>query len=139
MFTFYRFYFDGLTAQIRKSKQKEYVHKHGAVFVGPSRDLSFITVPSEHSVRIMKFHLDTGGLLPIDATRRLISLRIQSRTTLARHAERPVADLRRDAAGEKAAAKVAMVLKRLSSSTYEVAVKMITDIGSATVKKMLGL
>ena len=51
-----------------------------------------------------------------------------------------VANLRRDdAAGEKAATRIAVVLKRLGSSSYGIAIKIITDIGSATVKKMLGL
>lgn len=51
-----------------------------------------------------------------------------------------LADLERDdAPGEKAASRIAVILKRLSSSTFDVAVKFITDIGSATVKKMLGL
>ena len=54
--------------------------------------------------------------------------------------ERLVADLRRDdAVREKAASRIAVVLKRLGSSTYEVAIKIITDIGSATVRRMLGL
>ena len=39
----------------------------------------------------------------------------------------------------KAASRIAVVSKRLGSPTYDVAVKIITDIGSAMVKKMLGL
>ena len=47
-----------------------------------------------------------------------------------------LADLERD---DAPASRIAIILKRLGSSTYDVAIKIITDIGSATGKKMLGL
>jgi hypothetical protein len=40
---------------------------------------------------------------------------------------------------EVAAARLKLILPRLGKATYEAAVKILTDIASATAKKMLGL
>ena len=42
-------------------------------------------------------------------------------------------------AGERAASQMKGLLSRLGKSAYEMAVKIISDVGSATVKKLLGL
>ena len=40
---------------------------------------------------------------------------------------------------EQATKRLAALLPRLGKATYDAAIKIITDIGSATAKKMLGL
>lgn len=43
------------------------------------------------------------------------------------------------AAGEEAAGRLKSILGRLGKPAYDLTIKIVSDIGSATVKKMLGL
>ncbi len=66
---FYRFYFDGLTAQFHLKETEEYVSLRDRVFVGETSDLHVLTVPSECSGQIARFWLSQGGVPPQKLTR----------------------------------------------------------------------